>query len=162
MRKIFWLSWKDWSCLSTSVSISSSIFYKWKFWYPGEAGPQVILMIIFLVNNGGDIVFPISGEIIIIFMTKFFAIITMYYNINYYNIYCSCLLCWEFSLRSLCIWHRLVWEDKRRWELFLREWWLGDNTDSTILWLSQLYCFRLIYSNLILFFMKYILYFIRP
>ena len=49
------------------VSISTSVFYELKFWYPGAAGPQLILMIIFIVNNGGPTEHPFSvtsGEII--------------------------------------------------------------------------------------------------
>ena len=66
IEKRSWLPWKDWRCLNTSVSFSSSVFYKWKFWYPGEAGPQLILMIIFITNNGGYTEHPFSvtsGEI---------------------------------------------------------------------------------------------------
>ena len=46
--------------MNTSVSISSSVIYKLNFKYPGEAGPQLVLMVIYLVNNGGYTEHPFS------------------------------------------------------------------------------------------------------
>ena len=69
IMKRTWLIWNYGRCLNTSVSIPSSLNYRSKFWYPGEAGPQLVLMIIFITNNGGPtehMFSVISGEISII------------------------------------------------------------------------------------------------
>ena len=106
IMKRAWLGWKDWRCLNTSVS-PYFLFSRLKFWYLGEAGPQLILMIIFIKNNGGPtehMFSVISGENNILTEISFKKVELF-----------SFLLCWESSLRNILLWHGLLWKGGKIW-----------------------------------------------